>query len=217
MVVEKTGLEITKKHMLKLAKQKFETLPEIMQGIKYSDSNKATVLDSFRLIVVNFENETFQDELINVNNNQSMDVAAYPYIESEIPNESKVPYRLQLNHDTVKEMESVLKCIRQLKIDHVVIKMEPYNNNTKCFLEAKPNYDYALDLNINLEIGLTMMTGCKDIVVNTELLLDAIQFVKDTKADTIMNFNKAHTTLLFNGEMPNKFTYDYVVSPGILR
>lgn len=68
------------------------------------------------------------------------------------------------------------------------------------FLEAKPNYDYALDLNISLEIGLTMMTGCKDIVVNTEMLLDAIQFVKDTKADTIMNFDKAHTTLLFNGK-----------------
>lgn len=213
MVVEKTGLEITEKHMLKLAKQKNILGREILQGIKYSDENKAVVTDSHRLIIVNYEDETFEDTLTNVRTNLPMDLAMYPDVNKVVPTDKEVPYKLKLDVQTIKAMESILKCLKQIKIDQVIIETVKCDTHTKCYLKANPNQEVLNDINIRLEIGMVEDTDCHDITLNTKYFLDVVQFVKDTKEDTTLSFGNTIKPIVLKAEKENRFNYQYILCP----
>ena len=52
-----------------------------MKGVKYLDGNKATVTDSHRALIIQYDNETFEDSLTNIKTLESMEIDRYPDVD----------------------------------------------------------------------------------------------------------------------------------------
>lgn len=213
MTVRKTGVEITKKHLIKIAKSKSFVTREYLSGVKYSNGNKAEATDSYRALLIKFENDSLEDELINVFTNEHMELSKYPNLEQIMPPKEKVPYRLDIPQHKVKEMVSVLKCLKQLKLENVAVKMDKNSKYTDCYLVPNIQDKDFYSIEFKLYIGRIESVECSDVVMNTSFLLDIITFVKDTKECTYMNLGKPYMPVVFNGEMKEHFTYQYTVCP----
>ncbi|WP_436962395.1 hypothetical protein [Staphylococcus shinii] len=209
----KTSLALTKKHLEKIAKSKRTKHRDILQVIKYSEGNKATVTDSCRALFIKYKHENFGDSFDNIHSLRPMDVTKYPDVDRVVPNDAAVPNKLKIEHSKIKEMLTTLREWKKLKIENMMISFEKGSDSTQCYLESKKSYIEENESTIKLYLGSFEETNNNNITFNTEYFLNIIQFVKDTKEDTVLKFGSHFNPIVFENELADKFDYQYILCP----
>lgn len=211
---KKTDLELTRKHLEKIAKSKSTKYRDCLQGVKYSGGNKATVTDSHRALVIKYENETFEDSLINLRTLIHMDISNYPDVERVIPQDKDVPNTLTLEQHTIKKMLTDLRRMKKMK--NIAIKLEEDeedSNLTKCYLESRRTYADEPIINIKLYLGSIPKVKSDEIVLQNEYLLNVVQFAKDTKESAVLKFGAKFMPVVFENTLTDRLSYQYILCP----
>lgn len=211
--IKKSSLELTRKHLEKIAKSKSLSAREILQGVKYSDGNIATVTDSHRALIINYEHETFTDSLINLRTSLPMDISVYPDVERVIPNGDVVPNIITIERTKIKEMLTQLRKIKKLKIKNIIINFEESADGTKCYLESIQTKPYEATTDIKLYLGSIEKIKEYKVTVNTDYFLNLIQFVKDTKEQATFKFGTSMMPFVCEGTLDDRFSYKYCICP----
>lgn len=210
---KKTGLELTRKHLEKIAKAKRNKGREILQGVKYSEGTKATVTDSYRALVINYENETFEDSLINLRTLTHMDISTHPDVERLIPNDEAVPNALTIEHEKIKAMLTNLRQFKKLKIKNIAISFEESSDATQCYLESIQTDYEEVETDIKLHLGSIEKVKGYKVKLNTEYFLNIIQFVKDTKEQATFKFGTSLMPIVCESRLADKFSFQYILCP----
>ena len=210
---KKSDFEVTKKHLVKIAKSKGIRGRDILQGVKYSDGNKATVTDSHRALIIQYDKETFEDSLTNIKTLESMEIDRYPDVDRMLPQDTAVPNVVTLEPSKIKEMWTTLREFKSLKIKQSVIRFEEDAEATHCYLESKQDNPDDIKTDTNLYLGSMEKEKGYKITVDTEYLLNIAQFVKETKAEAVFKFGSSIMPFVCENTIEDKFSYQYVLCP----
>lgn len=209
----KTSLDLTSIHLEKIAKSKRAKYNSLLQGVKYSDGNKATVSDSARALVIKYENETFVDTFNNIHSLEPMDVSSYPNVDRIIPNDEAVPNAVTIEHSTIKEMLTNLRQFKKLKIKNIAITFEESSEATQCYLESIQTDPFEVETDIKLYLGSIEKVEGYKVKLNTEFFLNMIQFVKDTKEQATFKFGAPLMPIVCEHTLEDRFSYQYILCP----
>lgn len=199
------------KHLKKISNDK-DNYREILKGIYHSGS-QLIVTDGFRLAQVEVENGDFEEQVLDVKNNKTLD-GQFPKVEQLFIKEDDVDIELHITHEQVVQLKNILTCIKALKLEAVEI----YKEEGAWYIQ--PNIIQQSDIkqeDLNLRFRLSQSTD-KDKVekktIDVNYFKHMVEFIKETKEDTklIMN-NNPYKPIQFENESYSNIAFKGLISP----
>ncbi|WP_193018646.1 hypothetical protein [Staphylococcus equorum] len=202
------------KHMQKITHGKGNNRLTMYKGV-YHNENILNATDGHRLLHAELNDGDFTEKILNVK--------TYEEIEGEFPDAKSIfvtdeDIQIHLDIEKIKGLKSVLTCIKSAKYKQVkLMKKSDY----WCVV---PHEDSKFNHDENLQISYTLAKDTenenKGRVLNLEYLMQAIDFIKDTKSDAqlIMKDNSMFPIQFndvgyFSDKDECKIKYKYVICP----
>ena len=199
------------KHLKKISNDK-GNYNEILKGIYHSGS-QLIATDGKRLAQVEVENGAFEEQVLDVKNNKTLD-AQFPKVERLFIKEDEVDIELHITHEQVVQLKNILTCIKALKLEAVEI----YKEEGAWYIQ--PNIIQQSDIkqeDLNLRFRLSQSTD-KDKVekktIDVNYFKHMVEFIKETKEDTklIMN-NNPYKPIQFENESYSNIAFKGLICP----
>lgn len=202
------------KHMKKIThgQQRSIGYHPIYKGVHHYD-NTISATDRHRLLHVKIDGVAFDEKILDVKSGETID-GDFPNVESIFLTDEDID--LYLIQENIKTLKSTLSCMKSA--GHKKIKLTVIDGYwvVKPYVESKNVYDE--NLNISYTIAKATDDKNKDRVFNINYFVQAIDFIKETKADArLLMTDNSLAPIEFtdvgrtNGE--SGFKYKYIICP----
>lgn len=202
------------KHMKKLteSKRNKRAVNKALRGA-YHFENSITATDSCRLLYVEMKDKAFKEQILNLKTDETIE-EEYPDTKRLFMNKEDISKTINLDTIQISSIKSILTCIKALKFKSVELK------KVDDYWYIKPKYrnykdDYKADENLDLSYKIAKDIDSKEQtrIIDTDYLLTAMNFLKDTKEDTTIQINKNKFAPIQIEQVNNEIKYKYLIMP----
>lgn len=201
------------KHMKKITHGQRRSIGHPMYKGVHHQNNTISATDGHRLLYVKIDGVAFDEQILDVKSGEIID-GDFPNVESQFLNDEDID--LYLLQEDIKTLKSTLSCMKSA--NHKKIKLTVNNGYwvVKPYVDSDSLYDE--NLNISYTIAKATDSFNKDRVFNINYFIQAIDFIKETKADArlLMTDNSLapiEFTDVGRNSGENDFKYKYIICP----
>lgn len=199
------------KHLKKISNGK-DNYREILKGIYHSGS-QLIATDGKRLAQVEVEDGDFEEQVLDVKNNKTLD-GQFPKVEQLYIKEDDVDIALHITHEQVVQLKSILVCIKALKLK----KVEIFEEEKSWYIQ--PHFSEQSEVkheDLNLRFRLSPSTNDKEAkmrIIDVRYFNEMVDFVKETKEDIklLMNNSPLHP-IQFENESYSNIAFKGLICP----
>lgn len=203
------------KHMKRITHgQNKNIIYPVCKGV-YHYNNTISATDRHRLLYVKIDGAAFDEQILDVKNGETID-GDFLDVESRFIKDDDIEIDLYLINNDIKTLKSTLSCMKSA--NHKKIKLTVNNGYwvVKPYVDSDSLYDE--NLNISYTIAKATDSFNKDRVFNINYFIQAIDFIKETKADArlLMTDNSLapiEFTDVGRNSGENDFKYKYIFCP----
>ncbi|EJA1938767.1 hypothetical protein MWQ79_000216 [Staphylococcus pseudintermedius] len=214
MTENKMTFEQIKKHAKKVTKN---TKNQILNYM-YLNDNHVDFSDGHRLVRIKHQHE-YNNMLINPKNESDKNRSEYPYnfpnFENVIPKDKDAKNVIIFNSEEINVILNVLKLFKNLKVNLVKFELNENDNYLLTAFNSENEEAQRLELSYTFSNKKIDSDNVKKIVLNTEYLLNAFEFLKDFNK---VNNEDSYFLNLYGRIQPIKIndknkTFIYVICP----
>lgn len=199
------------KHLKKISNDK-GNYNEILKGIYHSGS-QLIATDGKRLAQVEVENGAFEEQVLDVKNNKTLD-GQFPKVEQLYIKEDDVDIALHITHEQVVQLKSILVCIKALKLKAVEI----FEEEKSWYIQ--PHFSEQNEVkheDLNLRFRLSQSTNDEEAkmrIIDIRYFNEMVDFVKETKEDiTLLMNNSPLHPIQFENESYSNIAFKGLICP----
>ncbi|EGQ3422142.1 hypothetical protein O0C83_07315 [Staphylococcus pseudintermedius] len=204
------------KHAKKVTKNTENQILKYM----YLNDNHIDFTDGHRLVRLNHQHE-YNNMLINPKNESDKNRSEYPYnfpdFKNVIPKDDNTKNIIVFSSDEINIILNVLKLFKNLKVKLVQLELNENDNDNYLLTTYSENDEETqrLELSYTFYNKKIDNNDVKKIVLNTEYLLNAFEFLKDFNK---VNNKDSYCLNLYGRIQPIKITdksntFVYVIMP----
>lgn len=187
----------------------------ILKGV-YHNNDTVLATDSHRLAQVKIKNANYDETVIDFKNDSVLE-GNYPDIEKLFLPEDDKNVKIELSHQSIVDLKSLLACIKALKFENVEIKK---NDKGHWYLvpQHTTNGELKGNSHVTMNYFLTKDDDKADVetkIFDVKYLLNALELMKESKIDgKIIMSNHPFKPMQIESDDDNSETqYRYLIMP----